>query len=1568
MHLFARKQRGSGGTARRLWRAGRTVAALALAAVIAIPALAVTAASPAYAAGGTLNLTMEAVNATVKSGEGASFRMQWTCTGSGTCDGAKIEVPVPVGVSDSAAFPDGIPLTVTSQSGVNVGAGEIPGSGTIVGTAPNRTLVWTFPATVATGTSGTISFTLAAPNSVTPNGTTIAPVGTFSATGATPVVANADESERTTVTSAVTLKVTKAKRTPTDVPYVNQQVTYAIMVGYEEQFPATTNPTIYAKNMHDVCETLGVQALQNLKVVDTLPAGAEFVNASHSGAYDPANGTITWDLGSSINDTAPYACKPYNGATNWTGTPLTVTVKYPSPAFSANPSPTAVTNSVVATANQWGEPTETLSSNSAASHALREGSAGSSVAKQPGYDWAVGNPLYRDVPSGTMSGGTGSSIYNFIGTTSESEPVRWQITDVMPCGLTSPTNAAQTDCATPAFTGLTFAADQYLPELDVAYTTNTGATGVCTIPAGTSMSDTVRRFCVGTSNSQPIALPAGQWITKFELDTPVPAFGGGRLYVYGTPTQHVPTENVDTVYNNPYLDVDRSDVHPWYVTVENCPVVNQITNQAGHVQLATPQQQTAADNGGICGYRQVMSDPFNLRPAKKMYDATLPGTPPAVPSVQTGQTLTVDLSIYRSTSQMNAGVIAQSKLTPTVTDELPENLEFVDGSLQIVAANTGAQPYVTALGAPAVEVTGTDRQKIRVTFPDANIPEGSTSMAKEVLVRFQVKVKDGTAAGTYQNSYLLTGAEGGPGIDTTYLLCGTGTMVDADLQPTSDRSKAVGCQAQAGYTVLPVPGAKALKTVQGVYDAAAVDAPGIGSTNIGGGAKYAIDILNSGSVSIRDVVAYDMLPRVGDSLTLPGASGTPRNSEFPVRLTGAVAAPQGATVQYSVATNPCRGDLAGTGGGAIGSAPAGCVNDWSAVPPLGDYSAVTAIRFDFGDRVFAAGERAQIMLDVRAAGPNVTTDAALDGVAWNNVAIVAVEHSSGRSTLPTEQTPVGLRMIPDLAWSKTDQTTGELLAGSEWRLEAKAGSEPAEVGVGASLPLAVIDCVGLPCVGADQDPAAGKFSLVGVPWGEYTLTETAAPDGYQPIAEPIAVNVAPSAVDRGTLVLDIGAVKNALIQGEWTLAKTSDPASGSTVAPGSTISYTLTASNDSAHPVTGVTVSDDLAEVLNNASFGEFTNDDGGKATRSGNDLTWNVGTLAAGETRTVTYTVTVNEDAIGVSLKNVVTGSGEVPPTECTVDEPCSTEHETPATWSLSKTSDPASGSVVAPGSTISYTLTAVNASKKAVNDVVVSDDLAEVLNNASFGEFTNDDGGKATRSGNDLTWNVGTLAAGETRTVTYTVTVNEDAIGVSLKNVVTGSGEVPPTECTVDEPCSTEHETPATWSLSKTSDPASGSVVAPGSTISYTLTAVNASKKAVNDVVVTDYLDDILDDAKFDDFVSDDGGKATHSGEIITWRVGTLQAGETRTITYRVTVNDDAFGRTLRNVVTGDAVTPPGSCTAEDPCETEHTTPPAPERPDLVTTGGDALWPLGVGGAALLLIGIGFVLNARRRAARSE
>ncbi|MFK0040319.1 GEVED domain-containing protein [Paenarthrobacter sp. NPDC090517] len=148
----------------------------------------------------------------------------------------------------------------------------------------------------------------------------------------------------------------------------------------------------------------------------------------------------------------------------------------------------------------------------------------------------------------------------------------------------------------------------------------------------------------------------------------------------------------------------------------------------------------------------------------------------------------------------------------------------------------------------------------------------------------------------------------------------------------------------------------------------------------------------------------------------------------------------------------------------------------------------------------------------------------------------------------------------------------------------------------------------------------------------------------------------------------------------WKIKKTATvngtvPANGS-VTPGQTINYAVTATSLSG-VITGVILKDNLADVLDNATFvpgsatltiGTGTPIPVANPVAPSTTLTTAAFTLPAGQTATLRYSVTVKTNAWNATLINTVTGSGSTPPQTCA--EPgssgpgpdCTTTHQTPA------------------------------------------------------------------------------------------------------------------------------------------------------------------------------------------------------------------------------------------------------------------------------------------------------------------
>src|SRR5690606_7733485 len=96
-------------------------------------------------------------------------------------------------------------------------------------------------------------------------------------------------------------------------------------------------------------------------------------------------------------------------------------------------------------------------------------------------------------------------------------------------------------------------------------------------------------------------------------------------------------------------------------------------------------------------------------------------------------------------------------------------------------------------------------------------------------------------------------------------------------------------------------------------------------------------------------------------------------------------------------------------------------------------------------------------------------------------------------------------------------------------------------------------------------------------------------------------------------------------------------------------------------------------------------------------------------------------------------------------------------------------------------------------LDEVVITDDLSQVLshatlNGAAIVKVGDREVAPAVIDGTQLSWN-GSLAEGETVTITYSVTVNADAAGEALRNVATATATPPGGETITPPPSETDH-----------------------------------------------------------------------------------------------------------------------------------------------------------------------------------
>ncbi|MGM1016993.1 MAG: DUF6923 family protein [Actinomycetota bacterium] len=367
-----------------------------------------------------------------------------------------------------------------------------------------------------------------------------------------------------------------------------------------------------------------------------------------------------------------------------------------------------------------------------------------------------------------------------------------------------------------------------------------------------------------------------------------------------------------------------------------------------------------------------------------------------------------------------------------------------------------------------------------------------------------------------------------------------------------------------------------------------------------------------------------------------------------------------------------------------------------------------------------------------------------------------------------------------------------------------------------------------------------------------------------------------------------------------------------TYAPGDAIDYTLTVTNNGPGNSSGFVVKDTLPTSV----VGPSTSTPG--CSIAGNDLQCVLGGLPVGDSVDIEISGTISLGAAG-ELTNTATVIGnELDPNP---DNDSSTSVAVPepqANLQITKTPTPAI--VTAPGQEVTYTFEVTNTSDVPIDDIVLTDVQAPPAGALTTGP----------------TCPATTLAAqaSMTCTATYTATLADIDHG-RIDDTATATGDSAGTPIISNEATATVLAEPVRdWSIEKTAfldggELEGGAMVAPGDTLTYRVTVTSDATVDIVDVVLTDDLSDVLDDATFvpgSAELSIDGGAPVAVvdpvGDTLTAGPFTLPAGATAILTYQVTVDEDAWSTTLTNSVTGDSPTaPPLDCDEE--CTTTQVTP---------------------------------------------
>ena len=379
-------------------------------------------------------------------------------------------------------------------------------------------------------------------------------------------------------------------------------------------------------------------------------------------------------------------------------------------------------------------------------------------------------------------------------------------------------------------------------------------------------------------------------------------------------------------------------------------------------------------------------------------------------------------------------------------------------------------------------------------------------------------------------------------------------------------------------------------------------------------------------------------------------------------------------------------------------------------------------------------------------------------------------------------------------------------------------------------------------------------------------------------------------------------------------------------------------------PYTGATVTDDLADVLDDATYSGGATASTGTVSYASSALTW-TGDLAVGATATITYTVTVNSPATDGTVSStgtVVTWTGDLavgasvtigysvtvhnpatggkllvntavssdvgstcPPGS--QDPSCTTDVVvlTPA-LSITKTADV---STTTPGATVHYTIIVADTGQTPYTGATITDPLTAVLDDATYRADASATIGTAGFTSPNLTW-TGDLEPGDSATISYSVTVNNPDTGnhVLANSVVsTAAGSTCPTGNTRARCTATVNVSALT--ITNTADAATATAT-PGSVVHYTVTITNSGQVNVLGASFTAHFAGVADDTTYNGDLAVSAGTITldPATASATW-TGDLTPGASATVTGSFTVNNPNNGdKTLTETV--DSATPGNNC----------------------------------------------------------
>ncbi|HEX4962806.1 MAG TPA: hypothetical protein VF173_18365 [Thermoanaerobaculia bacterium] len=407
-------------------------------------------------------------------------------------------------------------------------------------------------------------------------------------------------------------------------------------------------------------------------------------------------------------------------------------------------------------------------------------------------------------------------------------------------------------------------------------------------------------------------------------------------------------------------------------------------------------------------------------------------------------------------------------------------------------------------------------------------------------------------------------------------------------------------------------------------------------------------------------------------------------------------------------------------------------------------------------------------------------------------------------------------------------------------------------------------------------------------------------------------SVASNSVDPQTGNNSSQASTTIFLQADLAITKTDGK---TTAVPGSSVTYTITVTNNGPSDAPGARVTDTFPAILTGVSWtcsASAGSSCAGGAAGAGNiDRTVNV---LAGGTVTYTATATISPAATGTLANTAaVQAPAAVPDPVAGNNSATDTDTLTPqADLAITKTDGK---TTAVPGGSVTYTITVTNNGPSNASGVTVADSFPGILSGVTW-TCTASAGSHCSASGVGQILDVIDLASGGTAVYTATATISAAATG-TLANTATVTAPAGVTELNPANNSATDTDTLTPQAdLAVTKDDGV-TTATPGGQVTYVITVTNNGPSDVAGATVTDSPPAVVTAVSWTCTPSA-GAHCTASGNGGIADSVDLPAGKSVTYTLTATINPAATG-TLTNQATvavpaGVTDPTPGNNTATD------------------------------------------------------